>query len=127
LAAPIQSYLSINGWDENCDGMGYEDVVTGALLENAGWHFIYDPSMLTWESHECHEVDIPMKRIDKGISPKDKSHAILASTRMRKWSPNYFGAEGISGLRQKVLQGEPFPIGQIPEHDWFDKQPLIEM
>lgn len=127
LIAPTEAYLSINGWDENCDGMGYEDVVTGALLENAGWKFVYDPNMMTYESEELHVDNFSMKRTDKGISPKDKSHAILYSTRMRKWSPNYFGEGGIRGLRQKILAGEMFsPIG-CPAHDWFDGQPLKEM
>jgi len=127
LIAPVESYLSVNGWDENCDGMGYEDVVTGALLENAGWNFIYDWSMMTYESEELHHDEFPMKRIDKGISPRDKSHAILNSIRMRKWAPNYFGEEGISGLRQRILKGESFPKIMIPENDWFDGQPLSEM
>jgi hypothetical protein len=127
LIAPTEAYLSINGWDENCDGMGYEDVVTGTLLENAGWKFVYDPAMMTYESQELHHMEEPMKRVDKGISPNDKSHAILQSTRMRKWAPNYFGDEGIRGLRQKVLNGMPFPPISCPEHDWFDKQPLSEM
>jgi hypothetical protein len=107
--------------------MGYEDVVTGQLLTNAGWKFVYDPSMMTYESQELHAEPLGMKRADPGVSPNDKSHAILHSTRLRKWASNYFGEEGIRGLRQRVLAGEPFPITNIPEHEWFTKQPLREM
>lgn len=124
---PVEALLTINGWDENCDGMGYEDVVTGRLLANSGRNFVYDPGMMVYECQECHESPDVLKRIDKGISPNDKSHAILASTRMRKLASNYFGEEGIRGLRKRVLNGEPFPISNIPAHDWFDKQPLSEM
>jgi len=127
LIAPTEAYLSIHGWDENCEGMGYEDVVTGALLENAGWTFVYDPDMMTYESQELHEEEIPMKRVDKGVSPKDKSHAILHSTRMRKWAPNYFGEGGIRAVRDRVLKGGQFDNWSIPSCDWFDGQPLSEM
>lgn len=126
LVAPVEAYLSINGWDENCDGMGYEDVVTGQLLENAGWKFVYDPRMLTWEDQELHQQMPRMKRQDKGVSPKDKSHAIMESVRYRKWASNYFEGD-IRGLRQRVLDGEPFPIVQVPDRDWFDGQLLSEM
>lgn len=126
LVAPVEAYLSINGWDENCDGMGYEDVVTGQLLENAGWKFVYDPRMLTWEDQELHQQMPRMKRQDKGVSPKDKSHAIMESVRYRKWASNYFEGD-IRGLRQRVLAGEPFPIVQVPDRDWFDGQLLSEM
>ncbi len=127
LVAPVEALLNVNGWDENCDGMGYEDVVTGEVLKNAGCRFMYDPQMKTFESQELHQQPDRMLRMDKGISPNDKSHAILESARQRKWCPNYFGEEGIRGLRNRVLNGEPFPISKIPEHDWYDGRPLSEM
>lgn len=127
MVCPVEALLSINGWDENCDGMGYEDVVTGQVVENAGIKLLYDPQMKTIESQELHQQPYRMLRLDKGISPNDKSHAALAFARKTKWCPNYFGAEGIRGLRARVLSGEPFPIVNIPEHDWYDSQPLREM
>jgi hypothetical protein len=127
LIAPTEAYLSINGWEENCDGLGFEDVVTGHLLSNAGWNFIYDPSMMTYESSELHHIGGSMKRTDKGISPHDKSHAILASTRMRKWAPNYWGYEELRGFRQRILNGEPFPNRGIPKNDWYDNELLRNM
>lgn len=127
MVCPVEALLSINGWDENCDGMGYEDVVTGQVIENAGIKLLYDPQMKTIESQELHQQPYRMLRLDKGVSPNDKSHAALDNARKTKWCPNYFGDEGIRGLRERVLNGEPFPVVQIPEHDWYDSQLLKEM
>lgn len=127
LVAPVEAYLSINGWPEGCDGMGYEDSVCGSALERQGWHFVYDTRMMTWESEEHHHIGRQMRRIDKGKSPHDKSHAMLKMYQNAKWFDNYFGDEKLRGLRQRVLAGDPFPILQHPQHDWYDAQPLSEM
>lgn len=127
VAAPIDAYLDINGWPEACDGLGYEDCVTGIVLYNRGWHFVYDTRMMTFESEEAHGEDVPFMRWDKGTSPNDKSHAMLAMFKQAARFDNYFGSEGIRGLRERVLSGESFPILQIPEHDWFDSMPIRQM
>src|SRR4029453_16354268 len=52
-AIPVDALLAINGWAEDlCDGLGSEDYCTGLVLENAGYKFKYDPSMMTYESEE---------------------------------------------------------------------------
>lgn len=127
LAAPVESLLSINGWDENCDGVGGEDYCTGIRLSNAGWPLYYDRRMMEWEADELHFVDKPFVRRDKGVSPNDKSHALLHMARATAWCPNYFGEGGIRLLRDRVLAGEPFPPAIAPEHDFFDGQSLREM
>jgi hypothetical protein len=133
LAAPVQAFLDINGFDEDCDSMGGEDYLAGMMLERAGYRLMYDRRMLTYESEEAHHEDPPFKRIIKihrGAHPgcKDASHAILQQVQGgRNRAPNYFGPEGLAGLRRRALAGEPFPICQIPQHDWRDSQPLAEM
>lgn len=127
VAAPTEAYLSIGGWPEACDGLAYEDCITGITMERNGWHFKYDTRMMTYESEELHSVGKPMRRWDKGTSPNDKSHAMLRMFSNVKFFPNYFEPPGIRTLREKTLRGEPFPICQIPEHDWYDGQPLREM
>lgn len=128
LAAPVECFLQINGWDEDCDSLGSEDSIAGIMLAHHWKQFRYDRSMFTFESEEDHHTQPSLKRYDKGVSPNDKSHAIVKmAMRDRKTAPNYFGPGGIREVRRKVLNGEPFQICQIPQHDWFDGQPLGEV
>lgn len=128
LVAPVKAFLDTNGWPEYADGMSFEDVLEGIALQKKGYMFAYDRTMMTFESEELHAQLPVMRRTDKGQSPMDKSHAAL---RMQQggtgWNENYFGAWGITGLRERVLAGEPFPMCGIPQHDWFDSQPINEM
>ncbi len=127
LAGPVESFLSVNGWPEFVDGLSSEDYCMGLALYNHGHKLMFDPRMKTIESEEDHFIETPMRRCDKGVSPRDKSHAALNIAKQSKFFPNYFGPEGIRGLREKVLNGEPFPIMKVPEHDWFDGQPIKDM
>lgn len=121
LAAPVDALISVNGWPEAlCDGMGFEDCIMGIMLGNAGFRFQYHKNMMTWESEEGHRTNEVFRREDPGRSPRDKSHAVLdQAVRNMKWHPNYFGDEGIVGLRKRVLAGQPFPVLGIPEHEWY--------
>lgn len=127
LVAPVEHYLRMGGFAEGCDGMGYEDAVTGSAMARNGTKFLIDTRMMTWESEEGHTAGTPMARLDKGKTPRDKSHAMIAMYQNARHFDNYFGSEGIRGVRARVLAGEPFPITQCPEHDWYDSQPLREM
>lgn len=128
LVAPVEAFLAVNGWDEDCDPMGGEDYAAGMMMERHGWQFAYDRRMLTFESEEDHHKETPFLRIDKGASPNDASHRMLAMLLGgRDVAPNYFGAGGIRAVRGRVLAGEAFPSPPLPEHDWRDGQPLREM
>lgn len=128
VAGPTEAFLSVNGWPESNDGLSFEDVCMGICIGNTNrFSFRYDKTMLTLESEEDHYKEKPMIRSDFGISPKDKSHAALNIAKQSKWFPNFFGEEGIRGLRNRVLAGEPFPIVQIPQHEWFTGKPLAEL
>lgn len=128
LLAPVQAWLDVNGFDEACDGLSFEDVIAGVRLENAGYKFQYRPRMKTFESEERHHGEgACFKRSDYGVSPKDKSHAILEIARASKRAPNWFGDEGIAGLREKILQGRKFPRVSIPDREWFTGKPLAEL
>lgn len=129
LAGPVQAFLDINGFDEDCDSLGGEDTGAGIMLERQGHLMLYDRQMKTYEWEEGHFLDTPMRRCDPGVSPNDKSHKMLDMliNGSRNRAPNYFGPDGIAGLRKKVLAGEPFPLVGIPEHDWFTGKPLREL
>ena len=127
LAAPVEALLTVNGWDENADGLGSEDYCMGIRLQNAGYTFRYDKRMMTLESEEAHFEEKPFRRTDKGVSPNDKSHAILKMAMESKYAPNYFGEGGIRAVRERALNGWPFPITGCPTCDWFDGEPISQM
>lgn len=64
FGAPIEQLLSVNGLDELCDGMGYEDTNLGARLQMKGYRMFYDTEMMTFECEECHSEGIPFRRED---------------------------------------------------------------
>lgn len=125
--APIEAMLAINGYPEMCDGMGYEDSETGKTLFRAGYRTWFAPLMKTFESEEAHHEEPPFLRLDPGVSPNDKSHAMLANCRNARRFENYFGPEGLRGLRERVQAGEPFPVMTHPTTDWFTGELLAEM
>lgn len=129
LVAPVEAFLEINGFPEAwCDGLSFEDCIAGIMLTKKGYSIEYRRSMMTWESEERHHGGPVMKRSDYGVSPDDKSHAVLRMANAGTgWHPNYFGEEGIRGLRQRILAGEPFPICQIPEHEFYTGKPLKDL
>jgi glycosyltransferase involved in cell wall biosynthesis len=128
VAGPVEAFLAVNGWPEAFDGLSFEDVCMGICLGNTNrFSFRYDKAMMTLESEEDHYKEKPMIRSDFGVSPKDKSHAALNIAKSSKWFPNYFGEEGIRGLRERVLRGEPFPIVQVPDRCWFTGRLLSEL
>lgn len=138
VAMPVEALLTINGWPEDlCDGLGSEDYCCGLALENAGYTFKYDRRMLTLESEEDHHTGPVFRKEDwhfengkpvpGGNGGDDKSHAALNIAKQSKYFPNSFGEGGIRALRQRILAGEPFPIPQSPQHDWFTKIPLGDL
>lgn len=128
LVAPVEAFMDINGWPEICDGLGFEDCITGLMLEKKGWAIEYDRRMMTWESNELHFVGPVMKRSDYGVSPNDKSHAVLKMAQQGDgYHPGYFDPGGIRELRRRVLAGEPFPICQIPQNEFYTGKLLSEL
>lgn len=130
-AAPLEAFLSVNGYPEVwCDGMGYEDCVTGEAIARKNYEFRYSRWMKTWESEEGHHNQMPMLRFDPGKSPDDKSHWLLEMARGIKWFPNHFSDETptmtLLELRERTLRGHPFPIRRTPEHESFSGMLLSE-
>lgn len=128
MVAPVEALLTVGGWPEAlCGGLGFEDTIMGIALQNAGFKFQYSRSMLTYESEEHHHLDPSFKRSDYGVSPNDKSHAVLGIVEngCRYFENCYEG--GIRKMREEVLSGKPFPIVQNPRHEWFTGTPLEEL
>lgn len=130
LAAPVEGFLKINGWDEDCDSMGAEDYPCGFMLAKAGYEIKYDPSMMTYESEEHHFLGKVLVRKGKLNIHGHASdgHAYIAMLENgRDRAPNYFGEGGLAALRQRILAGESFPPISVPDRDWRDGQPLAEL
>ncbi len=129
LAGNVNTFLSVGGWPELCDGLGFEDCIMGIALGNRGHNLKYDPAMLTYESEELHHVGPVFKRSSKEKHPHDstdKGHRALELARRSKNFPNHFDG-GIAKVRQDCLAGKPFPIPTEPQVDWHDGQLLKDM
>jgi len=130
LSAPLEAFLQINGYDEDCDSMGSEDYVAGIMLEAHGWKFKFCMGMKTIESEEYHRMETPAKRIIKKVPAPDASHAILNMVRDGGRTTGAFYCSlgmNLRECREHVLKTKEMPITKIPEHDWRDGQPLSEM
>lgn len=121
-ALPLEWALQVNGYDESCDSMRYEDTTFGGMLAENGYPIKYDPRMGIVEDRTTGH-DALVKSQDKGVSPNDKSHALLRRVAGKKQATHHWN---LREIREKVLRGEPFPIPNQPTHDWYDYQLLSE-
>lgn len=71
LGIPLEWALNVNGFDEICDGSGYEDVQFGARLQKKGYQMFYDVSMMTYECEECHGEGPVFRREDPLLTPSE--------------------------------------------------------
>jgi hypothetical protein len=124
LALPLEWALAVNGFDETSDGSSGEDYIFGLMLQNNGFPIKYDTRMMVVEDRTPEKLGTPMIRRDKGVSPNDKSHALLNKLRGLKRSIHPWD---IRAIRNEALKGKPFPIPTGPTVDWYDGQPLSEM
>lgn len=124
-ALPLEWVLKVNGWPEDyADGLSFEDVLFGHLLDNNGFPIVFDPAMKIIEDRSPEFIGTPMRRTDKGVSPNDKSHKVLDIFRSLKTSGNSYD---LRALRESVLAGNPFPTPTASHVDWFDNQEIKDM
>lgn len=116
---PVETLLSVNGFDEALDGLSFEDVCLGLRLEKAGHQLWYDQRMLTFESEEAHHVpgDEKFKRHNRPIDGhKDLAWEMLDWIKVNP--PLARGTPDLRVIRNDCLSGKPFPI-----HTRFFKWP----
>ncbi len=122
VTLPLEWMLTINGYDETCDGLSMEDVIAGLMLQNNGFPLMYDMRMKMIEDRTPEHSGPAMRREDKGVSPNDKSHAMLNMLRYLKsamhiWNPTL----NLRELRSHVLNGGEFPAPEQKQYtDWYD-------
>lgn len=123
-ALPLEWCLAVNGFSEDlCDGLGSEDSMFGVTLHNNRMPIRYDARMKIIEDRTQGEIDGALKRSDYGVSPNDKSHAIVNKFWGAKTSMNSYD---IRELRDSVLSGNPFPPPTASDRDWFTGELLSE-
>lgn len=109
FGAPIETLLSVNGFDEALDGLSFEDVCLGLRLEKAGHQLWYDQKMLTFESEEAHHTpgDEKFKRHNRPIEGhKDIAWWMLDHVKSTHLS---LGTPDLRSMRNDCLAGNPFP------------------
>lgn len=124
FALPLEWALEVNGQDEFCDGLGTEDCMFGIHLQNANKPIKFDPRMKIVEDRTPSAITGSIIRRDKGVSPNDKSHAMVDKLKglSRASHPH-----DLRKIRHDALKGYGFPKATWPTHDWYDGQPLGEM
>jgi hypothetical protein len=120
FALPLESALTVNGFEEGCDWLSAEDYIFGLNLRNAGYRIDYVPTMKIIEDRSPGTENF-YRRDDKGVSPNDKSHAALARFGQRKrteFTPD------LRELRARLASGMalPIPDPNADHKDWYDGQ-----
>lgn len=114
---PLQWCLDVNGMEEGCDGLSYEDCIFGFMLENHGIRIDFEPKMFVSQERSIAHMNTYLR--SKGIPPNDKAEAALARFRKRKrteFTPD------LTAMRAAIARGESFPIPDPTADylDWFD-------
>lgn len=124
IALPTEWALQVNGFDETCDGISCEDCMFGLMLQNNGFDLRFDSRMKMIEDRTPELMGKTPRREDKGVSPNDKSHALLAMLKTRKEAKHTIHLRTIIA---DLKDGKPWPAPWGPTHDFFDNQPISEL
>ena len=123
FALPLKWLLDVNGCEEGCDPVGLEDCVLGHMLENAGRKIDFVAGLSVQQDRRgfVHPLDFP--RLDKGLSPNDKSHALRSRFFPRErteFTPD------LRALRKLVRRKKPLPVPDptADYRDWYDGTPV---
>lgn len=128
---PVSSAVSVNGFDEYCDGHGAEDYDFGIRLSRCGCRIFYDRSMMVLIQKESGtsgtgDRSLPGRR-KKHDDGQCTDHYLLnrllgdssRTTTLAGWCD-------IREQRQRVQAGLPIEH-DLPDKDWVDGQPLAEL
>lgn len=127
MGCPLEWALNVNGFEEMVDGLGAEDYLFGMMLRNNHYPTKFDPEIKIVQDRTPELLGEAMKKTDKGVSPRDKSHAALERFGRARRAENF--GKDLRAVRERFLRGEEF---EIPDpttewRDWFDGQLIREM
>lgn len=129
---PLETALAVNGFDELCDGQGFEDCDFGIRVERAGGQIFYNHQMMTYESEELHHEPCvaghrEVKRVTPGRLPPGYSKNTMSDHVMinrllddpaRTWT---LGSHyTLRVLRDEYQRTGLLPIPDQPNYDWRD-------
>lgn len=127
FALPLEWALAVGGQPEITHGLGMDDTLFGLLIQNNGYTVKYNANVKIIEDRTPEFCVPTMKRTDKGVSPQDKSHAVLDMFLPAKGNAKHAkNGYDIRAVRQSVLAGNPFPSPNEPLADFWDGQPIKE-
>lgn len=131
---PLDWALEINGFEEGCDSLTGEDYIFGLMLANADHLCDFVPEMFVQQDRSQGNVSCKglYRCMDKGVSPKDKSHAALE--RFSKRTRTEFTPD-LRAMRTARLaaeaKGEPWSFPAPDPNgiylDWYDGQDIRTM
>lgn len=121
----LELLLEMNGIEERCHALGFEDVITGMRFINNGHSIYYDSRMFCFQDRTPSECEPIMRRTSKEKHPMDKTDktwtALATWANEKRSNPDF----DLRELREKIQRGEPFPHHDgKPSHDWFDNMPV---
>jgi len=123
LAAPVEFFLQINGFDEDCNAIGTEDYIAGLMLQQMERPIFYCPGMRTLEDEDLHYAEPPFPRLNRGTGTDDAAHRILrlaqSGERFRTRNPIE-----LRDLRHDLINGIKFPVPTSPTVFWYDQTPI---
>lgn len=121
---PLDWALAVNGYDETCDSSSGEDYIFGLMLQNNGFEIRFDTRLGIVEDRTPEFIGLTMHRKDKGHSPNDKSHALLAKLRGQRRALHPMD---MTTVRRNFLEDGTWPAATWPVSDWYDGEPLATM
>jgi len=144
FGAPRGLLLSINGMDEQCDTIGYEDVQLGLRLAHAGATILYDRSMLTIESIELGNAGPVLLRVDPELPEREYLDRLAGFGVTRRPTQGRFDAshmilDVVLGTGSWATHGNCYWLADLapdrygemvrrfPDTHWFDECPLATM
>ena len=122
FAAPLEWLLEVNGLEEGCDGLSGEDYILGLMLTNAGRRLDFRPHLYVRQDRST-SAEHGIALIDKGATPKDKSHAALARFGRRRRTEL---TPDLRALRAHVRAGGDWPAVDPETRDWYDGERVAD-
>lgn len=128
LAAPVDFFVRINGFEELANGMGTEDYITGMYLEQMGCPMVICPGMKTVEDEDLHHLpDNCFPRINRGEGTTDAAHQLIEVTRKGGTSAANVHQPHMEEIRKILHATGQFPPINGPHTFWYDDTPLANL
>lgn len=120
----LNTLLAVNGADEACNGIGYEDTCLGQRLNNLGVPIFYDKRLKVFESEEAHYEPINDKliRMSRKVNndPREVGRIISDLTTTAIHS---IGSPNLEAVRKIYNITKSFP-DPVPPYIWADGKSL---